>query len=56
MNYAFGYAGDRDLMRYAKYKDLWLLIESPDPRKTNKFTSGQKLSIDIVRKIEHFNF
>lgn len=28
MNYAFGYAGDRDLMRNARYMELWKSIES----------------------------
>ncbi len=27
MNYAFGYAGDRDLMRYERYRELWRRIE-----------------------------
>lgn len=32
MNYAFGYAGDRDLLRYDRYKQVWLKVEGMEAK------------------------
>ena len=37
MNYAFGYAGDRDLQRNARYLELWQKIESRQDLEQFKF-------------------
>ncbi|MFG6375343.1 MAG: RepB family DNA primase, partial [Desulfovibrio sp.] len=42
MNYAFGYAGDRDLMRNERYRELWRRIEGIEVIKTLQLRSGLK--------------
>ena len=48
-NYAFGFAGDRDLMKNERYRKLWLKIEDRVSNKINlrNFHQLPKLSIQI---------
>lgn len=46
MNYAFGYAGDRDLLRNAHYLELWKRIENPSLERTQN--AGLKTAIIIT--------
>lgn len=47
MNYAFGFAGDRDLQRNARYLELWKRIENPAFRDTQAMVLRNRVFMEF---------